>query len=185
MCLVDLTGKIFSVLPNFLTDGKLFPIVGKSYHMLGFSLPTNNFFFNNMTDMEIAFPLSEISRALPAVMKILSDELTVVGGVLVRFDIGNKGLLTMNGGAPIFWMAILVASANIPGYDVVIDQIFSVVKKYRGRAHWGKINRITPEVLRDGYGDKNVNEWLVVKNKYDPKYSFWNPTLAAWFGISK
>lgn len=66
-------------------------------------------------------------------------------------------------------------------YKPYFDCMEKIFRKYEGRPHWGKMHTQTKSELETTY--PKFNDFLKVREKYDPKGIFLNPHLRTIFGL--
>ncbi len=125
---------------------------------------------------EIGIPIDELPEALKEVKELMlkyqkEGYYVFMWGVLIRFVKAEQDIyLSPAAQRDTAYISITNPTINNNFYREFYERML----KYRGRAHWGKINFLTTEDARKLYGD-NFDKFVKVRRELDTQDIFSNP----------
>lgn len=130
-------------------------------------------------EMEFMVPLEDgqkCFRELRSSVRHLFDKVVIPGEM--RFTAGDDSYLSEYYGGP--RVAISVSGRmHKDDYDF-LNACEDIFRKYDGRTHWGKVNRMTREDLQRTY--PRHGDFVAIRREMDPNDVFLNDYLAPLFG---
>ncbi len=135
------------------------------------------------TETEVGVPVEMLQPAVKDVLAVIDSYKKNNKGwkygqpVLIRFTGADSSYLSMTAGRDTVFIDIF-QDAKV-ATDPITMGLFRdfqkvLVEKYNGRPHWGKYNELTPQIVRQVYGDQAVDSFNAVRNALDPNRIFSN-----------
>jgi FAD/FMN-containing dehydrogenase len=144
-----------------------------------------------LTDVEYAVPIEQTMKALASIRQILQSNgyakkiLCVVGVRFVRASPALMACHYSSSSTDVFAFLDVQFRTKKPDRRI-IQNIQSKFFEMGGRAHWGKYNTTTRGMIDSNelWPSRNLEEFLKVKKKFDPKNVLGNKYLDQALGLS-
>ncbi|MCO4769626.1 MAG: trypsin-like peptidase domain-containing protein [Deltaproteobacteria bacterium] len=138
--------------------------------------------------LEFAFPVEQTERAVQSMNELAeeaharSPRISLTSPFGVRFVRSSKAWLAPVSGwngdtytESLFTMLELSMFLHAPGAEWVFEQAAQRLFDLGGRPHWGQLNDLGPNQMRDLYGDHAVDEFKKARALLDPYGVFDSP----------
>ncbi|MFC9832467.1 D-arabinono-1,4-lactone oxidase [Rhodococcus sp. NPDC127530] len=130
-------------------------------------------------EMEYAVPTEALPDTLAAIDSwVEKSGFTVAFPVEVRFAAGDDVWLSTANGRDTAYIA--VHQYHRRDHEPYFSAVEAIAREVDGRPHWGKMHGRTAEDLRPAY--PNFDEFVAVRDKYDPERMFGNAYLQQVLG---
>ncbi|MEV0945754.1 D-arabinono-1,4-lactone oxidase [Rhodococcus sp. NPDC049939] len=130
-------------------------------------------------EMEYAIPAEALPETLASIDRwVEKSDFTVAFPVEIRFAAADDVWLSTANGRDTAYIA--VHQYHRRDHEPYFSAVEAIAREVDGRPHWGKMNSRTADDLRPTY--PNFDEFIAVRDKYDPERVFGNAYLRQVLG---